>query len=415
MKFTRIAALLLCISAVISLLPIASAAPKYDTWFQSSYDEIVELDLMPASFVDMDLRQLISRKEFCDFAVNAFEKITGNRLEPTKTDYFTDTTDINIIKAHELGIINGYTDGTFLPGKGITRQEAFQVLLNICTAAGYKPQIPNSSKLYSFSDGTSVASWAADAALVCISHGYVQGDNNNAIRPQASITRQEAMVMLTRCCKGLEEYYLNVVVAPFTVSASSSLNVRKGPDTSTEKLGALSGGTIINANSMGSTGWYRFMYQTANGYQVGYVKGEYLKPYTGTLPTPGSAVASEKAMTIVNHALQYLGYRYVYGGKAPSTGFDCSGLVYYIFGQNGISMNRVADDQMNQGTPVNTDQLLPGDLLFWGYGSYADHVGIYIGNGNFVHASNPKSGVKISAMNETYYARKYLGARRIIS
>lgn len=413
MKCKRLLCLLLVVAAIWTCLPAACAAPAFDGWFQTSYDEIVELGLLPDSFRSMDLRQLISRKEFCDFAVNAFEKITGNHLEPTKTDYFSDTKDMNIIKAHELGIINGYTDGTFLPGKGITRQEAFQVLLNICKAAGYNPQIPDDSRLYGFADGRSVAAWAKDAALVCISHGYVQGDNNNAIRPHSSITRQEAMIMLTRCCKGLEEYYLNVVVAPFSVSASGSLNVRKGPDANTQKLGSLTSGTVVSANAMGSTGWYRFMYQTSAGFQVGYIKGEYLKPYSGTVPTPGAAVASEKAMTIVNHALQYLGYPYVYGGKSPS-GFDCSGLVYYVFGQNGISMNRVADDQMDQGTPVSTEQLLPGDLLFWGYGSYADHVGIYIGGGNFVHASNPRGGVKISAMSETYYARKYLGARRII-
>jgi len=64
---------------------------------------------------------------------------------------------------------------------------------------------------------------------------------------------------------------------------------------------------------------------------------------------------------------------------------------------------------------VKKDQLLAGDLVFFGYGKYADHVGIYIGNGNFVHAANPKAGVKISSMSETYYANKYLCAKRIVT
>ena len=84
-----------------------------------------------------------------------------------------------------------------------------------------------------------------------------------------------------------------------------------------------------------------------------------------------------------------------------------------MFSRYGYSMYRVADDQMNQGKPVAYDDLLAGDLVFFGYDDYADHVGIYIGNGNFVHAANPKSGVKISSMSETYYTNKYLCAKRI--
>ena len=78
-------------------------------------------------------------------------------------------------------------------------------------------------------------------------------------------------------------------------------------------------------------------------------------------------------------------------------------------------INRVADDQMNNGTAVSRDELAVGDLVFFGSGSYASHVGMYIGNGNFVHAANPSSGVRISSLNETYYNNRYIGARRIIT
>lgn len=401
--------LLLCAALLLSTIPAAGAV-NYSDWFNGEYIEMSEaLQIVPDSFKNMDLTQLISRQEVCDFLVPMLEKLTGNHIEPGKVDYFTDTKNENIMKAHELGIINGYTDGTFLPGKGVSRQEVFQVLVNFCNAAGYTPKVPTNINIYSYSDGNSVASWAKDAALICIQHGYVQGDSNRALKPQSSITRQEAMAMFSRCYKGLLEYYLNVVTAPFSVTANS-LNIRSTASQSGSVVGALSSGTVVSVNSMGDSKWYRFLY---NG-NVCYISSDYLKPYTGSVPAPGSSVVSEKANTIVNYALQYLGYSYVYGGKSPSTGFDCSGLVYYVFGQNGISMYRVADDQMNQGTPVSKENLAVGDLLFWGYGDYADHVGIYIGNGNFIHAANPRSGVKISAMSETYYARKYLGARRVI-
>lgn len=405
----KIIILLLCLALLLSTIPTANAV-KHSDWFQGEYAEMSEnLQIVPDAFKNMDLTQLISRQEVCDFLVPMLEKLTGNHIEPEKSNYFSDTQNENIIKAHELGIINGYTDGTFLPGKGISRQEIFQVLVNFCNAAGYAPKVPTSVNLQSYADGNAVAQWAKNATMICIQHGYVQGDSNRMLKPQASITRQEAMAMFSRCYKGLLEYYLNVVTATFSVTASS-LNIRNTGSQNGAIVGKLPGGSVVSVNSMGDSDWYRFLY---NG-NVCYISREYLQPYTGTLPAAGSTVVSEKAKTIVNHALQYLGYAYVYGGKSPSTGFDCSGLVYYVFGQNGISMNRVADDQMDQGTPISKENLAVGDLLFWGYGNYADHVGIYIGNGNFLHASNPRSGVKISSMSETYYARKYLGARRII-
>lgn len=405
----RIISLFLCVILLFSSIPMANAA-KYSDWFKGEYTEMTNaLQIVPVEFQNMDLTQLISRQEVCDFLVPMLEKLTGNHIEPTKTDYFTDTKNSNIIKAHELGIINGYTDGTFLPGKGISRQEMFQVLVNFCNAAGYAPKVPGNINIYSYTDGKGVAEWAKNATLICLQHGYVQGDSNKALKPQSSITRQEAMAMFSRCYKGLLEYYLNVVTASFSVTANT-LNIRSEASENGKVMGTLPSGTVVSVNSMGNNKWYRFLY---NG-NVCYISSDYLEPYSGKVPVAGSGYISEKANTIVNHALQYLGYAYVYGGKSPSSGFDCSGLVYYVFGQNGISMNRVADDQMNQGTPVSKENLAVGDLLFWGYGDYADHVGIYIGNGNFIHASNPRSGVKISTMNETYYARKYIGARRII-
>ena len=101
-------------------------------------------------------------------------------------------------------------------------------------------------------------------------------------------------------------------------------------------------------------------------------------------------------------------------GVSAGGGFDCSGLMYYVFGQFGYKLHRTADDQMdNDGVAVSMRDLQVGDLVFFGSGSYANHVGMYIGNGNFVHAANPSSGVRVSSMNETYYAERYLCARRI--
>ena len=164
-----------------------------------------------------------------------------------------------------------------------------------------------------------------------------------------------------------------------------------------------------------SNGWMRIQYQG----HTAYVSGEYLADQNGGSSdgnNSGSTVTgSGTAAEIARFVCSFVGYSYVYGGSKPSTGFDCSGLMYYCLRQYGYSMNRTADDQMDQGTAVSRDELQVGDLVFIGSGSDANHVCMYIGDGNFVHASTPSTGVRINSLNETYYTNRYIGARRIIN
>ena len=109
-----------------------------------------------------------------------------------------------------------------------------------------------------------------------------------------------------------------------------------------------------------------------------------------------------------------MGYPYVWGGKSPSTGFDCSGLVYYVYKQFGYSIHRIAGDQAGDGVHVDPDDLQPGDILcFYSSADYIGHSAIYIGNGLFVHAANSRTGVVISDLSGYYSARGF-EARRIV-
>ena len=119
-------------------------------------------------------------------------------------------------------------------------------------------------------------------------------------------------------------------------------------------------------------------------------------------------------LALMVEAEKYIGYPYVYGASNPDTGFDCSGLMYYVLTQYGYSMKRVANDQMTQGTYVSRSDLQVGDLVFFGYSGYANHVGMYIGGGNFVHASTPSTGVRVNSLDESYYKTRFLCGRRII-
>lgn len=128
---------------------------------------------------------------------------------------------------------------------------------------------------------------------------------------------------------------------------------------------------------------------------------------TTTVPASGNGSA------IVATAKQYLGYKYTYGGSSPSTGFDCSGFTSYIFKQYGISLNRTAAGQYSNGVAVSRANLQPGDLVMFGK-SGINHVAIYIGGGQIIHASTPSTGVRIDSLSTGYYNNNYVGARRIL-
>ncbi len=127
-----------------------------------------------------------------------------------------------------------------------------------------------------------------------------------------------------------------------------------------------------------------------------------------TQPAPVYTPPPSKYGGVVGIAMQYLGVPYVYGGSSPS-GFDCSGLVMYVFGQIGVSLPHNAAAQYGYGMPVSRDQLQAGDLVFFnGLG----HVGIYIGGGQFIHAPHTGDVVKISSLSG-WYSSTFVGARRL--
>lgn len=116
---------------------------------------------------------------------------------------------------------------------------------------------------------------------------------------------------------------------------------------------------------------------------------------------------------IVQSSLRYQGVPYVFGGTSPS-GFDCSGFTRYIFAQAGIYLPRAADEQYEVGQYVSYSRLQTGDLVYFTtYEAGASHVGIYLGNGQFISATSSR-GIAIARMDSGYWGDRYLGARRVL-
>ena len=236
----------------------------------------------------------------------------------------------------------------------------------------------------------------------------------------------------------------------------SRVNLRSGPSTSYKSVSIANKGDqcyILGLNN----GWYKVIY----GSNICYIRSDFLElteiPYenqdssnspkfyrlgksTGVAPSAaalngtassGSAssdststgssasgstgtTASATGTQILAEAQKYLGTPYVYGGASPS-GFDCSGFVYYVLKQLGYSPYRTPADQYKMGTYVAKSDLQPGDIVFFAgtYASGISHVGIYAGNGQFIHSPNSRSTVSYSDLTSGYWANHYYGARRM--
>ena len=160
-----------------------------------------------------------------------------------------------------------------------------------------------------------------------------------------------------------------------------------------------------------------------SGNAAGYIYGTYVKVGSLGIANVGSGAGAvvgglsgssyEKGQQIAQYAVQFVGCPYSWGGASPA-GFDCSGLVYYVYSQFGVTLNRVAQEQAENGVHVDPSDLQPGDILcFYSGSSYIGHAGIYIGFGMFVHAQNSATGVVITEL-AGHYADRGFEARRIV-
>ncbi len=148
-----------------------------------------------------------------------------------------------------------------------------------------------------------------------------------------------------------------------------------------------------------------------NGAHAGAKKAE---PAVTSAAYSTSSVANDWGDRLVSRAMKYLGAPYRYGGTSPSTGFDCSGFVYYLYGAVfGQSIPRMPHDMAREGMPVARSNLKRGDLVFFGYRGTFTHVGIYVGNDQFVHATHTGSPVQVTPLNADYYRDRYMTAVRL--
>ncbi len=279
------------------------------------------------------------------------------------------------------------------------------------------------------------------AGAISIGGGIVQGTDLN-FRSEPSLTAPSLgtatvgdTVIITGVegewysviFKGVDGYMFSQYVAPSlsvdlesipaTVNADT-VRIREEPSYTADIMAYVNAGTQVNVIGVMDC-WYRV--RTAMD-RVGYVFCDFLT-FDAQAAASGAAVtrsAPEPVVVdltegekIVEYAKQYMGTPYVYGGASPS-GFDCSGFVSYVLKNNGYSPTRTSYSLYDQYPHIEKSSLQIGDLVFFSsYSSWgAAHVGIYIGNNEFIHSSSGSGYVKINNLDDNYYALHYIGAGR---
>ena len=201
------------------------------------------------------------------------------------------------------------------------------------------------------------------------------------------------------------------------VNTTSGLNVRSGAGTSYSKLGKLEYKEKVTVLST-SNGWSKINY---NG-KTGYVDSSYLQSTVpgsnGNNANNNNNTVSTKANEVIAYAKTLLGKPYVWGAQGPNS-FDCSGFTYYVFkNKAGIVLPRTSSAQSKYGTYVSKSNLKAGDLVFFDTNGANDgnvsHVGMYIGNGQIIHASYGQKKIVIANFNDSYYQKAYVNARRVL-
>lgn len=246
--------------------------------------------------------------------------------------------------------------------------------------------------------------------------GLVNGKGDGKFYPNDKITREEIGTILYRALRIARPRYN--YTSPMDYDFEDKGNISSWAK---ESINFLYGIEIINGIDK-----YNFSPKTYTTREQAILLGNRLykkvkeidKNSRGDITPSRGNIERSKTKVIQDNLKIYLasemGKPYLYGGAGPNA-FDCSGLVYYVYNKLGIKLPRVSAAQATAGTYIAKDKLEYGDLVFFASnGRTVNHVGVYIGNGNFIHAPQTGDVVKVSSMRSGYYARTYYTARRVI-
>ncbi len=427
--------------AAAALLQSSAFAADLSEWAVSDYQAANEAGLISYSIVSNNLKDNITRQEFCELAVNLYKKLTDETMFEPETSPFSDTDNMAVAQAYCYGIVSGTSDSTFSPERLVTREEMAKMLVSTLTASEVSMELSDGSDtaaIDQYNDGTSVSDWAKAPMITMLNYSLINGITDTSLAPLGNATREQAIASVNRSyssfssksdvalvlpkitvptegedvvtddfavswtpVEGAQEYHIiikdvdaNPVVLSDTDNATTSVNIDPSLLIKGKQYSVIVGASLMDGSEIFSL-------------PVDFT-------YSGSKASSNTYVASNpKAQAMIDEAAKYLGVKYVYGGSSPS-GFDCSGLMQYVCKQVGIDLNRTSRDQFaKDGVSVSKEDLQPGDLVFFGSGGTVNHVGMYVGDGQMIHSPQTGKTVCYTSINSSYYTSRYMGAKRV--
>lgn len=431
----------LTLGTALAAYTTASAA-DLSGWAVSEYISASEAGLVSYSVVSNNLKDNITREEFCELIVNLYKKLTDEELNANVASPFTDTDNIAVAQAYCYGIVSGTDDTTFTPDRLVTREEMAKMLVSTLNASEISLNLSDgdTSQMDTFYDSNDVSTWAKDSVITALEYSIMNGEDDNLFNPRGSTTREQAIASVNRSFNtfGEDEYTFSL---PEITFPSSGSQIAKGDFNIewTPVYGAVEYRVIVkdhNGNSISTTnvsddtaiavGKDQLVANQDYIITVGAIMPDQSEVYSMPADFRYTAAAvnestyipevpsDEDAAKVLETAAKYLGVPYRWGGTSPS-GFDCSGFVQYVYRECGYSLTRTTYTQWdNDGEYVDRYHLAPGDLVYFGSSDSPSHVGLYVGDGMMIHAPSTGKNIQYTTIDSGYYQSRFIGGKRIL-
>ena len=433
--------------SLATVLGTSAAAADLSDWAVSGYQSASEAGLVSYSVVSNNLKDSITREEFCELAMNLYKKLTNEDVPVPAGSPFVDTNSVAVAQAYNYGIVNGTDDNTFTPDRLVTREEMAKMLVSTLTASEIQINIAdgaNTQYVDVFTDGSDVSAWAMSAVNTALSYELMTGVTDYTLEPLKATSREQAIVSVNRSyakfSSGIDietdipeitlpEADAKITEKSFEVKWTQTADadayhvIIKNSSAKAVYLKDVEANSVTLSSSELPNGDYSITVGAVlrDGSEIYSLPVDFSYTYKNNT-TQASTSKSTINPTSSNPTIQSIldladslqGTPYVWGGTTTN-GFDCSGFVQYVYSKNGHSITRTTYTQWdNDGTFVSRNNLKAGDLVYFGSGNSPSHVGLYVGDGMMIHSPRTGDVIKYTTIESGYYENCYLGAKRII-
>lgn len=423
-------------------------------WARETIDQVLFDGTALQGFL-IDYQGPVSKEQYLELLVKIYEGVTDETIViPGDLQPFYDDTNEHVLKAKAMGWANGNEENILDSYHSMTREEAITLLIRMMGSfeSYYGIDMPITQNQETFLDQDKISQWAFEAVQQARSIGIVKGNTDNQFNPTDLVTSEEMLIITHRMVLLLEqeglttdgwrirfldymeidrdenghilEMSLSTTVDDVADSNETTsivdhdteqedsqegyvvadiLNVRSTPDLtrSSNIIGKIKGGTSVTIiSTLGE--WYEI---SAEGI-TGYVHSDYVR----------FKISGEGSMALrrelIAYGLNYVGTPYKYAGASLTKGVDCSHFTMLVYREFGYTLSPGSRTQATEGIPITEAELLPGDIVVYGYGTRVNHVALYIGNGEILHATT-SYGVKVTAMRG-FLSQNIIGFRRVI-